>query len=79
MLRDVIGVKDMLPFPVYILKLSVWSQALGCLCNRVDIICPLLVAIAQKKFLLVATDYINKWVETEAYASIKDKDVFKFV
>ena len=45
----------------------------------IDIICPLLVAIAQKKFLLVATDYFSKWVETEAYASIKDKDVFKFV
>ncbi|RVW68796.1 Gag-Pol polyprotein [Vitis vinifera] len=34
---------------------------------------------AQKKFLLVATDYFSKWVEAEAYASIKDKDVTKFV
>ncbi|KAL6344991.1 hypothetical protein AAG906_007722 [Vitis piasezkii] len=34
---------------------------------------------AQKKFLLVATDYFSKWVEVEAYASIKDKDVTKFV
>ncbi|KAL6334899.1 hypothetical protein AAG906_023704 [Vitis piasezkii] len=32
-----------------------------------------------KKFLLVATDYFSKWVEAEAYASIKDKDVTKFV
>ncbi|RVW56905.1 hypothetical protein CK203_078507 [Vitis vinifera] len=32
----------------------------------------------QKKFLLVATDYFSKWVEAEAYASIKDKDVTKF-
>ncbi|RVW14953.1 hypothetical protein CK203_109381 [Vitis vinifera] len=36
-------------------------------------------APAQKKFLLVATDYFCKWVEAEAYASIKDKDVTKFV
>ena len=38
-----------------------------------------LSAAAQKKFLLVATDYFSKWVEAEAYASIKDKDVTKFV
>nr|CAN74249.1 hypothetical protein VITISV_035574 [Vitis vinifera] len=34
--------------------------------------------IPHKKFLLVATDYFSKWVEAEAYASIKDKDVTKF-
>ncbi|RVW26664.1 hypothetical protein CK203_096494 [Vitis vinifera] len=39
---------------------------------------PLPAAPAQKKFLLVATDYFSKWVEAEAYASIKDKDVTKF-
>ncbi|RVW23209.1 hypothetical protein CK203_099551 [Vitis vinifera] len=32
-----------------------------------------------EKFLLVATDYFRKWVEAEAYANIKDRDVFKFV
>ncbi|RVX10500.1 Gag-Pol polyprotein [Vitis vinifera] len=32
-----------------------------------------------KEILLVATDYFSKWVEAEAYASIKDKDVTKFV
>ncbi|RVX06608.1 Gag-Pol polyprotein [Vitis vinifera] len=32
-----------------------------------------------KKFLLIATDYFSKWVEAEAYASIQDKDVTKFV
>ena len=37
------------------------------------------VTTAQKKFLLVATDYFSKWVEVEAYANIKDKDVSKFV
>ncbi|RVW35185.1 hypothetical protein CK203_100012 [Vitis vinifera] len=35
-------------------------------------------APAQRNFL-VATDYFSKWVEAEAYASIKDKDVTKFV
>ncbi|RVW83328.1 Transposon Tf2-12 polyprotein [Vitis vinifera] len=31
-----------------------------------------------KEIPLVATDYFSKWVEAEAYASIKDKDVTKF-
>ena len=44
-----------------------------------DIVGPLPIATTQKKFLLVATDYFSKWVEIEAYASIKDKDVTKFV
>ena len=44
-----------------------------------DIVGPLSVAAAQKKFLLVATDYFSKWVEAEAYVSTKDKDVTKFV
>ncbi|KAL6312809.1 hypothetical protein AAG906_022537 [Vitis piasezkii] len=44
-----------------------------------DIVGPLPAAPAQKKFLLVATDYFSKWVEAEAYANIKDKDVTKFV
>nr|CAN79600.1 hypothetical protein VITISV_015420 [Vitis vinifera] len=44
-----------------------------------DIVGPFPTAPAQKKYLLVATDYFSKWVEAEAYASIKDKDVTKFV
>ena len=44
-----------------------------------DIVGPLLVEVAQKKFLLVAIDYFIKWIEAETYASIKDKDVSKFV
>ena len=44
-----------------------------------DIVGPLPAVVAQKKLLLVATDYFSKWVEAEAYASIKDKDVTKFV
>ena len=44
-----------------------------------DIVSPLPTNVAQKKLLLVATDYFNKWMEAEAYASIKDKDLTKFV
>lgn len=44
-----------------------------------DIVGPLPPVTTQKKFLLIATDYFRKWVEVEAYASIKDKDVTKFV
>nr|CAN77128.1 hypothetical protein VITISV_003359 [Vitis vinifera] len=43
-----------------------------------NIVGPLPAAAAQKKFLLVATNYFRKWVEVKAYASIKDKDVTKF-
>ncbi|RVX06224.1 Transposon Ty3-I Gag-Pol polyprotein [Vitis vinifera] len=32
---------------------------------------------SPKEFLLVVTDYFSKWVEAEAYANIKDKDVTK--
>ena len=44
-----------------------------------DIVGPLPIAAAQNKLLLVATDYFSKWVEAEAYANIKDRDVTKFV
>ena len=33
----------------------------------------------QKRFLLVLTDFISKWVEAESYASIKDAQVESFV
>ena len=44
-----------------------------------DIVGPVPIAAAQNKLLLVATDYFSKWVEAEAYANIKDRDVTKFV
>ena len=44
-----------------------------------DVVGPLPIATAQKKFLLVATNYFSKWVGAEAHVSIKDKDVSKFV
>ena len=46
---------------------------------EMDIVSPLPIAATQNKFLLMTIDYFNKWVEVEAYASIKDKDVTKFV
>ena len=41
----------------------------------IDIVGPLPIALAQKKLLLIATDYFSKRIEAEAFASIKDKDV----
>ena len=46
---------------------------------RIDIVGPLPTALAQKKLLLVATDYFNKWVEAETFSSIKDRDVTHFI
>ncbi|WZZ08462.1 hypothetical protein YC2023_094383 [Brassica napus] len=43
-----------------------------------DIIGPM-PSSRQKRFILVLTDYFTKWVEAEAYASITDKEVQKFV
>lgn len=54
---------------------SLWTFAQW----RMDIVGLLLVAAAQNKFLLMATDYFSKWAEAEAYACIKYKDVMKFV
>ena len=45
----------------------------------IDIVGPLPTAPAQKKLLLVATDYFSKWIEADAFASIKDRDVTRFI
>ena len=45
----------------------------------INIIGPLPTTPAQKKLLLVATDYFSKWIEAKAFTSIKDKDVTQFV
>ena len=45
----------------------------------IDIVRPFPTALAQKKLLLVATDYFSKWIEAKAFASIKDKEVVQFV
>ena len=45
----------------------------------IGIVGSLPTALVQKKLLLVATDYFNKWIEAEAFASIKDKDITQLI
>ena len=45
----------------------------------IDIVGPFPIAPAQKKLLLIATDYFSKWIEADAFSSIKDRDVTRFV
>ena len=45
----------------------------------IDIVGPLRTSLAQKKLLLVSIDYFSKWIEAEAFSSIKDKDVTQFI
>ena len=45
----------------------------------IDIVGPFPTAPAQKKLLLAATDYFSKWIEVDAFASIKDRDVTRFI
>ena len=45
----------------------------------IDIVGSLPTALAQNKLLLVATDYFSKWIEADAFASIKDRDVTWFI
>ena len=40
---------------------------------------PLPSAPAQKKLLLVATDYFSKWIEADAFAFINDRDITLFI
>ena len=54
---------------------SLWSFAQW----RIDIVGPFPTALAQKKLLLVATDYFSKWIEADSFASIKDRDVTRFI
>ena len=45
----------------------------------IDIVGLLPTAPAQKKLLLVATDYFSKWIEADTFSSIKDRDVTLFI
>jgi len=40
---------------------------------------PFLRATGNRRFAIVATDYLTKWIEAEALANIRDVDVKKFV
>ena len=40
---------------------------------------PLPTAPAQKKLLLVTIDYFSKWIQDDAFTSIKDRDVTRFI
>lgn len=40
-----------------------------------DIVGPLPFASSQRKFILAITDYYFKWVEADAFAQVKEKDV----
>lgn len=37
------------------------------------------VALAQKRFILAATDYFTNWVEAVAYSNVNEKDVRNFL
>ena len=45
----------------------------------IDIVGSFPTTLAQKKLLLVAIDYFSKWIEADAFASIIDRDVTRFV
>ena len=44
----------------------------------VDIVGPLLQALGNKRFLIMATDYFTKWVKVEPLLTIKEVDAKRF-
>ena len=61
--QDLISISSPLPF-------AQWG---------INIVRPLPTSPAQKKLLLVATNYFSKWIDAESFSSIKDKDVTQFI
>nr|KYP51988.1 Pro-Pol polyprotein [Cajanus cajan] len=45
----------------------------------IDILSPFLIAVRQLKFLIVAVDYFNKWIEAEPVATISAEKVRTFL
>ena len=46
---------------------------------EIDIVGSLPTASAQNKLLLVATNCFSKWIEADAFSSIKDREVTRFI
>ena len=44
-----------------------------------DIVGKLPKSLDQKEYILAMTDYFSKWIEAEAYRTIKDREVKNFV
>ena len=44
-----------------------------------DIVEPFPKVVGNKRWLLVGTDYVIKWVETEPLVNVKDMDAKRFV
>ena len=44
-----------------------------------EIVGPFPKAVGNKRYLLVGTDYFNKWVEAEPLANIRDADAKKLI
>ena len=45
----------------------------------IDIVKPYLLLRPKRRYYFLATDYFSKWIEAEAFSSIKDWDVTKFI
>ncbi|KAA3456871.1 rve domain-containing protein/RVT_3 domain-containing protein [Gossypium australe] len=45
----------------------------------IDILGPFPIAIAQKKFIVVAVDYFSKWVEAKALVTNTEKQMESFL
>ena len=63
LVQDLISISSLWPF-------AQWG---------IDIVGPLPTTPAQNKLFLVATNYFSKWIEGEAFSSIKDRDVTQFI
>ena len=80
MLKTVIGIRSMLQI-IHQLggNLNPISNSWPFTQWGLDIVGPFLRATGNRRFAIVATDYLTKWVEAKALANIRDVDMKKFV